>query len=114
MTTADFLIEDPFSGFSGEDKLKAHPKKFQKIPKNGTLTTPRLQFVASTCALTLWMLSYFVKACAAIACASASGCPTSKTCSKAFAVASVTFQSWTGLFAPIYCKDLSAVLCSPW
>ena len=30
MTTADFLIEDPFSGFSGEDKLKAHPKKFQK------------------------------------------------------------------------------------
>ena len=37
MTTADFLIEDPFSGFSGEDKLKAHPKKFQKIPK--TLAT---------------------------------------------------------------------------
>ena len=39
MTTADFLIEDPFSGFSGEDKLKAHPKKIQKknskkIPKN--------------------------------------------------------------------------------
>ena len=30
MTTADFLIEDPFSGFSGEDKLKAHPKKFKK------------------------------------------------------------------------------------
>ena len=30
MTTADFLIEDSFSGFSGEDKLKAHPKKFQK------------------------------------------------------------------------------------
>ena len=30
MTTADFLIEDPFSGFSGENKLKAHPKKFQK------------------------------------------------------------------------------------
>ena len=33
MTTADFLIEDPFSGFSGEDKLKAHPKKFQKNSK---------------------------------------------------------------------------------
>ena len=37
VTTADFLIEDPFAGFSGEDKLKAHPrkfqKKFQKIPK---------------------------------------------------------------------------------
>ena len=30
MTTADFLIEDPFSGFSGEDKLKAHLKKFRK------------------------------------------------------------------------------------
>ena len=30
MTNPDFLIEDPFSGFSGEDKLKAHPKKFQK------------------------------------------------------------------------------------
>ena len=30
MTTADFLIEDPLSGFCGEDKLKAHPKKFQK------------------------------------------------------------------------------------
>ena len=30
MTTADSLFEDPFSGFSGEDKLKAHPKKFQK------------------------------------------------------------------------------------
>ena len=29
-TTADFLIEDPFSGFPGEDKLKAHPKKFKK------------------------------------------------------------------------------------
>ena len=34
MTTADFLIEDHFSGFSGEEKLKAHPQKFQKkIPK---------------------------------------------------------------------------------
>ena len=30
MTTADFLIQDPFSRFSGEDKLKAHPEKFQK------------------------------------------------------------------------------------
>ena len=30
MTSADFLIEDPFSGLSGEDKLKAHLKKFQK------------------------------------------------------------------------------------
>ena len=42
MTNADFLIEDPFSGLSDEDKLKAHPKKFEKkfqkssnkIPKN--------------------------------------------------------------------------------
>ena len=33
VTTADFLIEEPFSGFSGEDKLKAHPKKFKKISK---------------------------------------------------------------------------------
>ena len=33
MTTADVLIEDPFSGFSGEDKRKAHPKKFQKNSK---------------------------------------------------------------------------------
>ena len=30
MTTSDFLVEDPFSGFSGEEKLKAHPKKFKK------------------------------------------------------------------------------------
>ena len=33
VTTADFLIEDPFSRFSGKDKLKAHPKKFQKNSK---------------------------------------------------------------------------------
>ena len=39
MTTADFLIEDPFSGFSGEDKLKAHPKKFQKNSKNQLATS---------------------------------------------------------------------------
>ena len=45
MTTADFLIEDPFSGFSGEDKLKAHPKKFQKIPK--TPSSP--QKIPKTC-----------------------------------------------------------------
>ena len=30
VTTTNFLIADPFSGFFGEDKLKAHPKKFPK------------------------------------------------------------------------------------
>ena len=30
VTTADFLIVDPFSGCSGKDKLKAHPKKIQE------------------------------------------------------------------------------------
>ena len=38
VTTADFLIEDPFSRFSGKDKLKSHPKK---IPKNLTLRLMR-------------------------------------------------------------------------
>ena len=33
VTTADFLIEDPFSRFSGKEKLTAHPKKFQKNSK---------------------------------------------------------------------------------
>ena len=59
MTTADFLIEDPFSGFSGEDKLKAHPKK---IPKKNSKNVGKQAKTVANAMIRHWLTIFDVPA----------------------------------------------------